>query len=739
MYHKWELIIDGQTIDATNDVTNWEEIMLTLQRGDYDGVVRSYTSKFEFEGASRDALKAEYEKNELYSSATIVFLLRNNRWLYDEQFRCPLKFSEYEDNGFIVTIGCIDTSLNNIIKSKGSTEYEFDVSKLSGLNISYDGLSLEQKATWYIQGESQDDGSVKFSMPASSVGEIPTVHLDNSGEVLYQQKIQVDDQKRVYDQEYTYSPLIKYISETSASLVVNFSYMVPTTSGRTPRIGLYDIETLYDTGVVDGVTMVADGAWHDASFTISASQLTVGKSYIFFILASTNNGALDMYFTNMDITLTWNDASGQTYIVPVITPRTVLSSIMSKIAPELSVTTEIDYTHDDRLNGTYILAAESIRGIDEAKFYTSFNKFRDWMKAVFGYVYSIEDNKISFKHRSDYFSSNLVKSFTKAQITNYNYHLDEGVIFASVTAGFDDQTYDVVNGRDEFRFGITFTTGVTTNENTLELKSPYRCDAYGFEVLASKRGEDTTDNSSDKDVFFLKTILDSSIGYPVPDRTVSASGLISPTTQFNLMFSPRRCLLSNIEYIAACMQVGKLLSFASSEGNSDVVIDGVSETSDITITSANRLFKVGLHSFEVPMQSLPTVETGVVEFEINGAYKYGYIENLEFNCGKEKTVEYQLIETGSNLNVGFSVSDTEIDIPQVEYSDFITFVSKGVNNVSLPVKVASLSDWLSVSISDNGIEFEAQENQTGSKRIARVFLTQIATKKKIEIRITQEA
>ncbi len=41
---------------------------------------------------------------------------------------------------------------------------------------------------------------------------------------------------------------------------------------------------------------------------------------------------------------------------------------------------------DARLNKTYLLAAESVRAIADAKIYTTFNDFCDWMETVFGYV-----------------------------------------------------------------------------------------------------------------------------------------------------------------------------------------------------------------------------------------------------------------------------------------------------------------------------------------------------------------
>ena len=72
------------------------------------------------------------------------------------------------------------------------------------------------------------------------------------------------------------------------------------------------------------------------------------------------------------------------------------------------------------------------------------------------------------------------------------------------------QDYDTANGKDEFRFTNEYTTGVTITDNSLEMISPYRADAYGIEFLADKIGEDTTDNESDTDLFMVGVKSDSS-------------------------------------------------------------------------------------------------------------------------------------------------------------------------------------------------------------------------------------
>jgi len=233
------------------------------------------------------------------------------------------------------------------------------------------------------------------------------------------------------------------------------------------------------------------------------------------------------------------------------------------------------------------------------------------------------------------------------------------LLYTRITAGYDKQDYEEVNGRDAYHFGVTFNTGLLVNDKELRLVSPYRADPLGFEVLLNKRSTSTTDSSSDKDIFFFKGIFHSERftdyinGLPVtgwrywytPDReTVTLSGMVSPGTQFNGMFSPRRCILSNIDYINAC--TNRQLTFASSEGNSNATVDGVLETSNVTeIKSSGRLFVAKKISFATPEIDIPNDLEGIIEIKHNNTTYRGFIDRFDCNLGKEQSTEYHLILT----------------------------------------------------------------------------------------------
>ncbi len=85
----------------------------------------------------------------------------------------------------------------------------------------------------------------------------------------------------------------------------------------------------------------------------------------------------------------------KTISIDAISPESLAKALLSKISDnKILINPHIDNT-DARISKTYILAAESIRGLPVAKLYTTFNDFCDWMQAVFGYSYYLGELKRS--------------------------------------------------------------------------------------------------------------------------------------------------------------------------------------------------------------------------------------------------------------------------------------------------------------------------------------------------------
>lgn len=640
MYYRCELLVGGNVHDVTNDLVNWDDVEMSFKRNDYDGVVRSFSTKFEFSGGAYSLLLREYQSNYLKSSATIVFYVRNNSWLLNEKFRCALDYSTFTYTDISCEINAVDNSLASLIKAKKGMQYEYLVSELKEAEpLYYDRLEMSSNIDFIITGDTDDEYISNSFTPTSE--SLPTyysypLYISGNPEISKKDIIEIYDvPKKDYGNTTATIPFIKNISNAGLKLNINIKLTlnVSLNNGRAWLIigqkGLSNSEILNkqlsegDNVIeINRTDYLLFGNDSFLYFSINVRDATCvirqqvsDKSNLFNITFMARNDAID---------------------IDCIRPSVLLTRLLRSITGDNSVIGEITNTTDARLDKTVIAPAESIRGIPNAKIYTSYTKFANWMSSVFGFVPVIGDNKVTFVHRDVLFQDKQVKDL-KDDTVDLNYNVSSSMIYSRLKVGYDKQDYDSVNGRDEFHFTNEYTTGITLTENAKELISPYRADAYGIEFLAAKRGEDTTDNDSDSDIFFVGAALEGG-KYKLVRSGYTISGVISPSTMFNAMYSQRYMIEANARYLAA---FAEQLSFTSSDGNSDVEINGVRETNDIAL--GNRLFTVGELSVETGDQGTPSDLSGYIRIEKNGNVYKGFVKSVSYNHGKAKPVKYSLI------------------------------------------------------------------------------------------------
>lgn len=651
MYYRCELLIGGMTYDATNELVNWDDVEMSFKRGDYDGVVRSFSTKFEFANGAYSLLLKEYLSNYLNSSATLVFYTRNNSWLLNEKFRCALDYSTFSYNDTTCEINAVDNSLASLIKAKKGTQYEYPVKEIKESQpLDYDRLLMNSDIKWSIPSDAEEP-NVSHVMTA-----YPNAYYTIPFYMLGQPEIATKDIVEVFDTaenrfESTESLfgeyLFKNISDRDLTIRIKVKFSVFITYQRPGvsfpiyiRLSSYnenskELKIYYQSATIQTFnTYTVD---IDENLTISPGEMinfniALAKSDPIY-----QNFPVNFKFNSLDTPLNISFSErGKSVKIDCISPKVLLNRLLRSITDKNNVTGEIATGVDERLDMAMIVPAESIRGLPNAKIYTSYIKFANWMSAEFGFVPVIGDEKVTFVHRDTLFQDTEIKDLQDST-SDLEYNVNAGLVYSGVKVGYDKQDYDSVNGRDEFRFTNEYTTGITLTDNVLELVSPYRADAYGMEFLAEKRGEDTTDSDSDNDIFFVGASLDGE-KYKLVRDGYTISGVISPSTMFNAMYSQRLMIEANARYIGA---FANALEFTSSDGNSDVTINGVSERSSIVL--GNKLFTVGELSVKTGDLEIPSDLTGYIRVEKNGHIYKGYVKSASYNYGRPEAVKYYLI------------------------------------------------------------------------------------------------
>ena len=399
-------------------------------------------------------------------------------------------------------------------------------------------------------------------------------------------------------------------------------------------------------------------------FTIKSPK--VGKRYALFYKTYIDSNVTDKTtIATIKSTIKSKWFSRATPIdIDALRPQDVASKLLQKITDDkINVNVNIS-DYDPRIKKTYLVAAESIRGIKNAKIYTSFTDFCNWIETVFGYTYYLGAIKngtqdIYFVHRSEIFNTNSPCRQIRNAI-GVEYSIDQKNIYSIVGIGYEKKDYETECGRDEWNFTQYYNTGIDILEKKLVMQSKYRADCYGFEFLSQKRNQDTTDNQSDSDIFFVycSEVIDniesnepiSSRGdssenisgvssHLVIDRTAKIDGALTDPV-FNGEFSPICCIRANEGYISA-MSEKLTLQFASSDGNSNIAIDGIKVSDNIQLS--NRLFSLGLLSFITDEVDEPARENDLIEIESGGILYRGFVDEAVFKYAQNEAVKYKLI------------------------------------------------------------------------------------------------
>lgn len=655
MYFRCQILINGISYEATDDLKNWDDFELAYKRSNYDGVIRSFSTKFEFVNRSYELLKEEFAKNYLSSKAGIAFYKRNNSWNWDKIFHCTLDFGTYSEDGMVVSINAVDDNLSAIIKAKRNILYEYPVADLYTRSLNYDGLKFQYEAKYVLGGNTYESDGVQYVNITKVFGgtyayTIPIYKLSNS------ELPSLDSPIIFSDAQFTESSLEEGVpfAEALADVHIDFNfttdYYVHIYEGIVKNIKLRIFKKDSGGAIEDVWSHYSDGFYKYINEIIPIDLIKGQKVYFMMELTfgapisegSFTKNVVDVVFPNFSLGISFMSRIN-TVNIDVISPITVLGKLLDSMTDSTETYSGLIDDYDprmsmDRLSTSYIMAAESARGLPNAKLYTSYKKFCDWMEAEFGYVPVINENTVTFMHRDKLFTSTIVKDLG-TEINDYEFSVNDSLIYSSVKVGYDKEDYDSVNGRDEFRFTNEFSTGLNLRDNTLSLISPYRADAYGIEFLVQKRGEDTTDNDSDNDVFFVSCDQDGVNLKLYRAYTPSQlSGLLSPETMFNFQYSPRFMLEANKKYIGSCTG---MLKFTSSDGNSDVAINGVKETDDFP--TSGRLFTVSEVEVKTSDMSTPSDLTGLVSFSNKGEIITGYIKQMSLNVAKEKAATYTLI------------------------------------------------------------------------------------------------
>jgi hypothetical protein len=647
-----QLLIGGKKYEATNDLVNWEDVEISIKRKDFGGVYRTFGDSFEFAGDSYMLLENEFLTNYLNASAVIVIGVLNNSWTYNEKIRCNLDFSSYQNNGNTISIKAIDNSAEAIINANKSQVYDIPVSSLKSDELYYDRMELNNKADFVVipTEEQTEEGLYSIILPKGIQGPFLLPLGYTTSNFPNKNIIDIGDTPltdRNYAELLANHYLVKALTPVTVKLRISLNIQVGSmNTGKDSFLWFVAVKQVYDEEGILKQVLVEEIQMNPNSFNEIDREYEVdlgtGERFYYQIMPVSGNHILSspvaLTISNVkEISVSYTGRNKPVNF-DVFTPNKLLTSILSN----MGLTDMTGEVKEGDITIPYMIAAESIRDIKNAKVHTSFSKFSEWAKACLGYYYKIEGKKVIFCHLTELYDPETVKELE--HVNGLDISIDNSLIYSGVDVGYEKKDYDEINGRDEFHVKNSFSTGISINDNIYKLISPYRADCYGIEFLAQKRDEETKDDSSDNDLFFVDavSVLDpstSSIKLKLNRQGDRPSGVLFPSSVFNIAYSPRRMLLANKDILSSCTS---RLEFTASEGNADAVLWRESEKSPVVLDS--RYFRVETLKVEtIGLSPFPVLYDGLISFNYNSRKYTGYVSDITEFLGKRQTTEYTLI------------------------------------------------------------------------------------------------
>lgn len=647
-----QLLIGGKKYEATNDLVNWEDVEISIKRKEFGGVYRTFGDSFEFAGDSYMLLEDEFLTNYLNASAVIVIGVLNNSWTYNEKIRCNLDFSSYQNNGNTISIKAIDNSAESIINANKSQVYDIPVSSLKSDELYYDRMELNNKADFVVipTEEQTEEGLYSIILPKGIQGPFLLPLGYTTSNFPNKNIIDIGDTPltdRNYAELLANHYLVKALTPVTVKLRISLNIQVGSmNTGKDSFLWFVAVKQVYDEEGILKQVLVEEIQMNPNSFNEIDREYEVdlgtGERFYYQIMPVSGNHILSspvaLTISNVkEISVSYTGRNKPVNF-DVFTPNKLLTSILSN----MGLTDMTGEVKEGDITIPYMIAAESIRDIKNAKVHTSFSKFSEWAKACLGYYYKIEGKRVIFCHLTELYDPDTVKELE--HVNSIDISIDNSLIYSGVDVGYEKKDYDEINGRDEFHVKNSFSTGISINDNIYKLISPYRADCYGIEFLAQKRDEETKDDSSDNDLFIVDAIsvLDpstSSIKLKLNRQGDRPSGVLFPSSIFNVAYSPRRMLLANKDILSSCTS---RLEFTASEGNADAVLWRESEKSPIVLD--NHYFRVETLKVEtIGLSPFPVLYDGLISFDYNGKKYTGYVSDITEHLGKRQTTEYTLI------------------------------------------------------------------------------------------------
>lgn len=408
-------------MDVSAMIKNLDSIKVSYKRVDLGGVVRKCGSSIEFTGKAREAIIAHYAENYLQSSGAFAVYVADNNWNYSKAWECPLDFATMQYDANVLTIGCVDNSVAAIIKANKKSKYEFDVADLKdSSDLLYNGVEERYYFTFNIVGTTVQGTEMKSRGNVGNPGNMtrrqysayfPSITA-TAGTTPQGFSLQTQEEYSIIAEasgrmtpanviDLSKSGFIECTQNGTLHLEIDVPFWFVDPS----LLAEFDVQYFIAKamrGNIQYVTFPSVDVTGVVNPNIKTSiSMFAGQQLYFGVLLSTTSSTAHEF----DLGMHWNSNDCEGYAIRngqavdpvnlhVVKPSVLLGNIIGKMFEDSGKAcySTIEQDNNGILQRTMLLAAESVRQLTEQKIYSSFNDFCNFMEAVFGYAYTVEED-----------------------------------------------------------------------------------------------------------------------------------------------------------------------------------------------------------------------------------------------------------------------------------------------------------------------------------------------------------
>lgn len=359
-------------------------------------------------------------------------------------------------------------------------------------------------------------------------------------------------------------------------------------SGSSTRCRVRILRAVYGSGTILQDLAIADGIIYSAGTNGTEDidfddVLTLAPNEcLWFQFFYTNNTSMvhKYHIYGLNIEASFQNFVNDAY-VPFIDLETAFDQIIDKIGDS---TTTVDTAYiTTNYPRVCITSGDGLRNLSKSQIKYTFDelfKSVDYnLKTCLQYNRTTDELAVNSKDLA-YDSSTQIVDFGDVAMFETAPFTDE--MHSQLKIGYPDNTYDDVNGKEEFNNTLVLASPMTKTNNTKDMVCPFLSDMFGIILtIANLTNKTAADSEFDNDVFFLDIDTSAPAGtfdlngvttdyYELYRDTINltpgpsyfeldklfldVNGTYSNQDKlFNLFFSPKRMLIRNANYITSIM------------------------------------------------------------------------------------------------------------------------------------------------------------------------------------------